>query len=292
MSTDVQRAWETRPETAGRIYVKAARGLDYGTVYKLLIAVNDGPRRLVDRPRHPGQGQEVGHGDLHRRHKSGKANSEINVTPLVDVVLVLLIIFLVTMPIMMKQVTLEVPRKADEQVEDVSHMGDQITILVKPDMSIVVNDGHKDTTIQAIDLAQTLRPLLDAKKVSEKLVFVDYCNSVAWGDVVSTMDSIRSIATDRNHDDDQGRAQDAQEERRDRQRHGRRARLPADDVPAVAQGRAGWRGRPAPCGGPAGGGDRGRRAGTGRGRGPGRGRLFGATVGGLRRGLRTGRGAG
>jgi biopolymer transport protein TolR len=133
--------------------------------------------------------------------KTGKANSEINVTPLVDVVLVLLIIFLVTMPIMMKQVTLEVPRKADEQVEDVSQMGDQITILVKADMSIVVNNGHKDTTIQAIDLAKTLRPMLDAKKVSEKLVFVDYCNSVAWGDVVTTMDSIRSIATDKNHDD-------------------------------------------------------------------------------------------
>jgi len=133
--------------------------------------------------------------------KSGKANSEINVTPLVDVVLVLLIIFLVTMPIMMKQVTLEVPRKADEQVEDVSQMGDQITILVKADMSIVVNDGHKDTTIQATDLARTLRPMLDAKKVSEKLVFVDYCNSVSWGDVVTTMDSIRSIATDKDHDD-------------------------------------------------------------------------------------------
>ena len=41
MATDVQRAWETRPETSGRIYVKAARQLDYGTVYKLLIAVND-----------------------------------------------------------------------------------------------------------------------------------------------------------------------------------------------------------------------------------------------------------
>ena len=41
MKTNVQRAWETRPETAGRIYVKAADDLDYGKVYKLLITINE-----------------------------------------------------------------------------------------------------------------------------------------------------------------------------------------------------------------------------------------------------------
>ena len=54
--------------------------------------------------------------------KSDGMMTEINITPLVDVVLVLLIIFLVTMPIMMKQVTLEVPRKADTNIEDVSSL--------------------------------------------------------------------------------------------------------------------------------------------------------------------------
>jgi biopolymer transport protein TolR len=37
----VQRAWENKTDTAGQIYVKAADDLDYGHVYKLLIAVND-----------------------------------------------------------------------------------------------------------------------------------------------------------------------------------------------------------------------------------------------------------
>ncbi len=41
MKVDVERAWETRPETAGRIYVKAADQLDYGHVYKLLIMINE-----------------------------------------------------------------------------------------------------------------------------------------------------------------------------------------------------------------------------------------------------------
>jgi biopolymer transport protein ExbD len=115
-------------------------------------------------------------------------------------VLVLLIIFLVTMPIMMKQVTLEVPRKLDTQTEEVPVVGKTVTILLKATGDVVVTDGEKDTTIHAVDLAVTLRPLLDQMK-NEKMVFVDYCNPVRWKDVVSTMDQIRSIASDKDHDE-------------------------------------------------------------------------------------------
>ena len=41
LKTNVERAWETRPDTAGRIYVKAADDIDYGRVYKLLITINE-----------------------------------------------------------------------------------------------------------------------------------------------------------------------------------------------------------------------------------------------------------
>jgi biopolymer transport protein ExbD len=130
----------------------------------------------------------------------GRQRSEINVTPLVDIVLVLLIIFLVTMPIMMKQVTLEVPRKADLEHEEVV-MGKQITILLKATGDVVLSDGEKDTVIHGVDLATTLRPMLDSMK-NEKLIFVDFCNTVQWREVVSTMDQIRSLSSDtKNHDD-------------------------------------------------------------------------------------------
>jgi biopolymer transport protein TolR len=131
--------------------------------------------------------------------KSGSARSEINVTPLVDIVLVLLIIFLVTMPIMMKQVTLEVPRKIDDKTEEVP-LGKNITILVKADTDVVVSDGEKEQTIHLIDLAGALRPILDTVK-NEKIVFVDYCDPVPWAQVVSAMDQIRSIAQDKDHDE-------------------------------------------------------------------------------------------
>lgn len=131
--------------------------------------------------------------------KSGSIQNEINVTPLVDVVLVLLIIFLVTMPILMKRVTLEVPRKLDEATEQVPS-GKTITVLIKADLTVIVNDGTKDISIQGVDLAKTLRPLIEEKR-TDKIVFVDFEDPVPWGEVVTMMDTVRSLAEDENHDD-------------------------------------------------------------------------------------------
>jgi biopolymer transport protein ExbD len=132
----------------------------------------------------------------------GGVQSEINVTPLIDVLLVLLIIFLVVMPIMMKMETLEVPRKLDDINEMPDPNASQLTIIVKKDGSLTFNDGDKDIPIQAVDLAKTLRPKLEAMHAgTEKVVFVDFEPEVLWKDVVTTMDSIRSLAADVNHDE-------------------------------------------------------------------------------------------
>jgi len=133
--------------------------------------------------------------------KGGSVQSEINVTPLIDVLLVLLIIFLVVMPIMMKMETLEVPRKINQETEMPDPNASQLTIKVKADLSVVFNDGNVDTPIQAVDLAKTLRPKLEALTAADKVVFVDFDDAVPWAQVISTMDTVRSLAADVNHDD-------------------------------------------------------------------------------------------
>jgi len=132
-------------------------------------------------------GMQVGGG-------AGRVKSDINVTPLIDVVLVLLIIFLVTMPIMMRTITLEVPRKIMD-IEDPTAASKQITVLVKADLSITLNTGEKEVDIAATDLAKTLEPLLADKK-TDKIVFVDFEDPVPWGETVTIMDSIRGLAAD------------------------------------------------------------------------------------------------
>jgi biopolymer transport protein ExbD len=129
--------------------------------------------------------------------------SEINVTPLIDVLLVLLIIFLVVMPIMMKMETLQVPRKIDDN-EMPDPNSSMLTIKVKADLSVAFNDGttENDTPIQAVDIAKTLRPKLEAMtQGQEKVVFVEFEDQVPWNEVVMTMDTIRSLASDVNHDE-------------------------------------------------------------------------------------------
>ena len=132
----------------------------------------------------------------------GGVQSEINVTPLIDVLLVLLIIFLVVMPIMMKMETLEIPRKITEN-EAPDPNATMLTIKVKASGDIVFSDNDKDTSINANELLRTLRPKLEAAAArgAERVLFVDFDDGVLWANVVSTMDSIRSLAADVNHDE-------------------------------------------------------------------------------------------
>ncbi|HEY1814677.1 MAG TPA: biopolymer transporter ExbD [Kofleriaceae bacterium] len=131
----------------------------------------------------------------------GAVQSEINVTPLIDVLLVLLIIFLVIMPVMMKMETLEVPRTIDE-IHTPDPDASPLTVTVKKDLSVVMNDGNNDIPVAAIDLAKTLRPKLAALHVGvAKVVFVDFEPEVPWRAAVETMDTIRSLASDVDHDE-------------------------------------------------------------------------------------------
>jgi biopolymer transport protein ExbD len=129
-------------------------------------------------------------------------HSDINVTPLIDVLLVLLIIFLVVMPIMMKMETLEIPRKINDQ-EAPDPNAIMLTIKVKTGGDIVFTDNDKETSIAGPDLLRTLRPKLEAAAArgADRVIFVDFDDPVPWGTVVSTMDSIRSLAADVNHDE-------------------------------------------------------------------------------------------
>src|SRR5690242_1591761 len=72
----------------------------------------------------------------HRRRGRSAALSEINVTPLVDVILVLLIIFMVTAPMMQRGVDVRLPR-----VESSTDSRDQrLVVTVSRDQRVYVND--------------------------------------------------------------------------------------------------------------------------------------------------------
>ena len=116
--------------------------------------------------------------------------SEINVTPLVDVVLVLLIIFLVTMPILMRELDLEVPRKSEDIVE-LESQDSQVVVDVAMDGSLKLNG----TDIGKFDLAEKVRDSLKNRR--EKIVFVCFADDVKYGEAVSVMDLIKGAGAEK-----------------------------------------------------------------------------------------------
>ena len=70
-----------------------------------------------------------------RRGRSRRALAEINVTPLVDVMLVLLIIFMISAPLLTAGVPVELPKTEAGAMQDVP---DPITISIRPDEAIYI----------------------------------------------------------------------------------------------------------------------------------------------------------
>src|SRR6478672_7434958 len=97
---------------------------------------------------------------------AGRPNSEINVTPLVDVVLVLLIIFMVVTPLLEKDIEVRVP--STEQVEEVSEVPpDQLVVGLSPEGNLTIN--NRPVTEEAY--VEELKRILAPKKKDDKLVF-------------------------------------------------------------------------------------------------------------------------
>jgi biopolymer transport protein ExbD len=108
---------------------------------------------------------------------------EINVTPLIDVLLVLLIIFLVMMPIMIRMETVALPPHSDDSMTE----GPTVALKLYADSSVSIDDGPPLARNEAV---ARLRPQLGAARA----VFVDSADGAPWGEVVAMVDTVRGVA--------------------------------------------------------------------------------------------------
>jgi biopolymer transport protein ExbD len=74
-------------------------------------------------------------------NQSGAPMSEINVTPLVDVMLVLLIIFMITAPLMSHKIKVDLPKANLDKLSDKLPPAPPVTVTVKDDGSLYWNDA-------------------------------------------------------------------------------------------------------------------------------------------------------
>lgn len=117
---------------------------------------------------------------------SGKGpRSDINVTPLIDVVLVLLIVFMVLIPKQLTQMTIDVPPKDTSNQPTPPTADDQLVVQVGEDDAISIN--HEPVTKG--DLPEKVRKLMEHR--TKKLVFFDPDEKANYGLVAQVMDICR-----------------------------------------------------------------------------------------------------
>jgi biopolymer transport protein ExbD len=114
----------------------------------------------------------------------GGVKSEINVTPLVDVMLVLLIIMMIVAPLLQQGVAVTLP-KATNSVEK-PETQDQTVVTIAANKQVYVNAVE----VQGSNLQRRINEILEDKV--DKIVIIKADHDVEYSAVMDTMDELRA----------------------------------------------------------------------------------------------------
>lgn len=120
-----------------------------------------------------------------------RPNSDINVTPLVDVVLVLLIIFMVVTPLLEKDIEVKVPDT--EKTEDVTEVPpDQLVVGLTPAGELTINMSK----IADEEYIPKLKRILAAKSKGDRLVFFMPDDKTNYAKLIFALDGARQAGAE------------------------------------------------------------------------------------------------
>lgn len=113
-----------------------------------------------------------------------RASPQMNVTPLVDVVLVLLIIFMVVTPLLSKQLWLQLP-KNDDSAEPPSSENKSVVLSVNEDGTVAINGA----AVPEAELRDKIARVMAAR--SDKVLYFEAADQAPYAATVRAMDVAR-----------------------------------------------------------------------------------------------------
>lgn len=121
-------------------------------------------------------------GFVNNQARGGRLLSEINVTPLVDVMLVLLIIFMVTAPMLQRGINVDLPNVA---AKDISAPEEKLVLTITQKRKIFINEHP----VEIANLREKLEKIY--KNRADKEIFLKADEKVPYGFVMKTMAEIK-----------------------------------------------------------------------------------------------------
>ena len=123
------------------------------------------------------------------RNKKHRPVAEINVVPYIDVMLVLLIIFMVTAPMLMQGVKVELPEASSDPVENQD--SEPLIVSIKSNGELFLNLGsEEDLSVSLATIKQRVSVVLRRSPQKPVLIWGD--KSVAYGEVVTLMATLQA----------------------------------------------------------------------------------------------------
>ncbi|HVJ08676.1 MAG TPA: ExbD/TolR family protein [Acidisarcina sp.] len=125
-----------------------------------------------------------------KRNEGKKINSDINVTPMVDVMLVLLIIFMVITPMLQNKVSVDLAKTNNPTAMPDADKEDAIVVAVTRDGRFYLGQDQ----VSPVDLTGKVRDKLENK--TNKEIFIRADARAHYGAVTTAIDNVRSAGVD------------------------------------------------------------------------------------------------